>query len=175
METKTLLDFIAIFISGIALICSALCMLINRIDVSAEYRNKIMAWYGQCISVIMKLKHCSLDENTKRLLLGELSCLVEYGRFFFPNIDKGDGFGENKPAAYQGYRSHVLEYLVLYYELFNNNTNLNVDKSDDLQRRFTSAVYAYLKPWKFIKKLDFVLQESYKKDFPIEYDGDFVL
>ena len=175
METKTLLDFIPICISVIALLCSAVCMLINRINVSAEYRSKIMTWYGQCVSVIMKLKRCSFDEKEKNLLLGELSGLIEYGRFFFPNIDKGDGFGKNKPAAYQGYRSHVLEYLVLYYDMFNNNTNLSVDKSDDLQRRFTSAVYAYLKPWKFIRRLDLVLQESYKKDFPIEDDGDFVL
>lgn len=175
MNKEFLLAFIPICISAVALVFSLFCILINRINVSSEYRNKILDWYGKCISVIMRLKHCTLENNEKKLMLGELSGLIEYGRFFFPNIKKNDGFGEKKPAAYQGYRSHVLEHLVHYYDLFNAPGDDKPKKAREIQMKFTSAVYDYLKPWKFIRRLDIVLRESYRNDYPIEDEEKNVL
>ncbi|MBR4372992.1 MAG: hypothetical protein IKP49_01340 [Treponema sp.] len=109
MEIKTVINVVVILISLIALCCSFICICINRINVSSEYRRCIQSWFGQCISVIMRLKHCPLDEKEKSLLLGELSGLIEQGRFFFPNIKIGDNFGKNKPAAYQGYIGKLVQ------------------------------------------------------------------
>lgn len=175
LNEDLVLSVVTICISVLALGSSLFCLLINRINVSSEYRNKILDWYGKCISIIMRLKHASLDSREKNVLLGELSGLIEYGRFFFPNIKKNDGFGEKKPAAYQGYRSHVLEHLVRYYDLFNAPGDDKPEKAREIQMKFTSAVYDYLKPWKFIRRLDFVLRESYRNDYPIEGEEKNVL
>ena len=140
MDGGIFLDVVPICISVVSLLGSVVCLVISRINTSAEYRNKILDWYGKCISVIMRLEHCSLESNEKQVLLGELSGLIEYGRFFFPNIKKNDGFGEKKPAAYQGYRSHVLEHLVRYYDLFNAPGDDKPEKAREIQMKFTSAV-----------------------------------
>ena len=53
----------------------------------------------------------------KTEMLSRLSALTEIGRFYFPNVIKGDYFGHDKPSAYQGYRDICLEFLVYFFVL----------------------------------------------------------
>jgi hypothetical protein len=60
--------------------------------------------------------HVTTDKNE---LLSQLSSLIEIGRLYFPNIDKKDNFGKEKPKIYQGHRNLVFVFLV-YSRAFHN-------------------------------------------------------
>lgn len=82
-------------------------------------------------------------------MLAKLSSLIESGRFYFPNIDRKDGFGKQKPIAYQGYRNVILDFLVYEYQLFEKDDYVQYLKhAESLQRLFTSYVFQYLEPSK---------------------------
>ncbi len=70
------------------------------------------------IEILIYLQLNNVDHDLKMKKLSKLSSLIEQGRFYFPNIDRGDGFGKDKPSAYQGYRNIVLDTLVYLYQIF---------------------------------------------------------
>lgn len=94
----------------------------KKYELTSQYRNEVLCWFGDTIKILMDLKHhCqlrSLNEDVRFNLLSALSSKIEVGRFYFPNIDKGDSFGVNKPFAYKGYRNLILDFLVFSYRLY---------------------------------------------------------
>lgn len=86
--------------------------------------------------------------------LCRLSSLIEQGKFYFPNINKHDGFGKEKPIAYQGYRNVILDFLVYEYQIFEKKDCENhLKHAEMLERLFTSYVFQYLEPHKHRKKI----------------------
>lgn len=85
--------------------------------------------------------------------LSQLLALIDIGRFYFPNIDKGDGFGEEQPLAHQGYRHVALDFLVLICQM---GDEMNVNKCRDeigyMRRHFTAIVFKIVSPNKEQKK-----------------------
>ncbi|TCD22321.1 hypothetical protein E0D86_06575 [Pseudomonas sp. IC_126] len=73
----------------------------SRFAIEKDYINNLTAWHDQVIVLLIKSKHFhqSQDKEERTVALSSLSALIEQGRFLFPNIDKGDGFGEDKPIA----------------------------------------------------------------------------
>lgn len=88
--------------------------------------------------------------------MATLSALIELGRFYFPNIDKHDCFGNEKPCAYRGYRNIVLEFLVYYFEICQMSSRRQyLGHLEKLRRLFTDKVFEALQPAKygrFVKK-----------------------
>ena len=79
-------------------------------------------------------------------------CQVEIGRFYFPNIDKKDGFGKDKPSANQGYRNIVLEFLVFFYETVKcGDVKGHEHALWFFMRLYTSAVFDIVAPRDRIK------------------------
>lgn len=166
------IDFCALLISFVALIITVIDRKFNFVSTESEYRKEILLWYNRCIE---NLKFLEIVESLKKNeLLAELSALIEEGRFFFPNIDIGDGFGKEKLPAYQGYRCHVLDYLVEYYDLMQSEQSSS-QRLMELQRRFTSSVFSLLQPKKYIKKMQKTAKKSFADKKSIEDVVGFTL
>jgi hypothetical protein len=115
----------------------------------SEHVRALLAWHREVLQVLMRAK--LLDRNREspehKKDLAILSALIDQGRFFFPNIDKDDGFGKNKPAAYRGYRHVSLHFLGFAYDLLHDPpTRTTHADLEFLQRLFTSEVFAAVRP-----------------------------
>lgn len=120
-----------------------------KFTVVNEYTNSLIAWHQQVVDVLLQAKCLNRDRDgiEHRGDLVKLSALIEQGRFFFPNISKGDGFGNEKPPAYRGYRNLALDFLVASYNLLHESPTPEAEyKLGLLQRHFTSIVFELVRP-----------------------------
>ena len=94
----------------------------KKYELAEQYKCEMLAWYEKVVMTIMRLTASqSAGNGAERenisTELAELSALIEISRFFFPNIDKQDGHGSEKPRAYRGYRHMALDFLVYIYQI----------------------------------------------------------
>jgi hypothetical protein len=97
-------------------------------------KHDVFLWSNQCIEVLQTLVFlCSdieevLDEKSRILKNKEIffrtSILIEQGRLFFRN-EKPDEYGQEKLAAYRGYRPIILDQLVLAHQISKKLPNSN--------------------------------------------------
>lgn len=153
MSVSDLIAIISILISVIALGYS-FASNTKKYELTYQYYNDVLTWHNQVIETLTSLRLNASDERLKKQLLSKISSLIESGRFYFPNIDKKDGFGKQKPIAYQGYRNTILDFLVYEYQLFERDDYMEYfEHAEALQRLFTSCVFEYLEPQKQKKKI----------------------
>ena len=84
----------------------------KKYELTENYRAELLQWYSSVVKLMITIIHSiecgifySSEFSEQRTdMLSQLSALTEVGRFYFPNVIKGDGFGRQKPSAYQGYR-----------------------------------------------------------------------
>ena len=148
-------DWVSIISLIIAVVALVYSMVSNtkKYELTYQYYNDVLNWHNSSVETIKNLSLCTGDEE-RHIYLAKLSALIENGRFYFPNVNKHDGFGLNKPIAYQGYRNIILDFLVFEYQLFEkNNWNEYLEHINVLQRLFTAEVYKYLEPIKLKKKI----------------------
>lgn len=127
----------------------------KKYELTEKYRAELLKWYEETVTVMISIVHLTPASNRseqKRILLSKLSVLAEVGRFYFPNVDKKDGYGSEKPMAYQGYRHIILEFLLHFYE-----TALQDDGDQDaylwqLERAFTSEIFKIINPHERIRE-----------------------
>lgn len=148
----------------------------KKYELTSQYRLEILNWYSATIELLIKLRHEAEenfgDKELKRELLSCLSAQIEIGRFYFPNIDKGDDFGSDKPFAYKGYRNLLLDFLVYSYRLYDNtDSKLYLKHADFLQRHFTSHLFETIDPRDFLKKTKKHTRKTFAKE--LIYD-DFI-
>lgn len=166
-------------IAGIALLLALLSFFYTwrtntkKYELTDQYRNKLLDWYEDTTKTLIQLKLMTetrcVDDNKKCELLSKLSSQIERGRFFFPNIDKGDFFGKEKPAAYQGYRHIALEFLVFSYNIFKRTDAVNyLQHAEQLQRHFTSYIFELLQPQTFKKSICKYTAVTFDKDIVLE-------
>ncbi len=128
----------------------------KKYELTSQYRREVLDWFSETTLILSSLRTVIWKEDgkeAKQTLLCKLSAQIEIGRFFFPNVDKGDGFGKEKPLAYQGYRNLVLDFLVFSYQIFKKDNATNYqDHAGVLQRYFTSYVFEIIEPKKFLKE-----------------------
>ncbi|WP_349671201.1 hypothetical protein [Lacrimispora sp.] len=178
-------NIIAALALFVALISFAYTWITNtkKYELTDQFRNNLLGWYEETTSILIHLKlvtefNC-INDTEKCEMLSKLSTQIELGRFYFPNIDKGDSFGEDKPSAYQGYRHIALEFLVFSYNIYlREDANRYIGHATELQRHFTSYIYELLNPQKYNKDVckyttvtfnkDIVLEEFLKQD-PLNY------
>lgn len=149
-------DWVAIISLVIAVIALGYSIFSNtkKYELTYQYYNDILNWHNEVVEILIALKYDSLHKQDKSAHLIKLSALIESGRFYFPNIDKKDGFGKDKPYAYQGYRNVILDFLVFEYQIFDmDNSSTYIQHADSLQRLFTSHIFQYLKPEEQSKKI----------------------
>lgn len=155
MSTTEIIAFGSVAISLIALIYAYMSNT-KKYELTSQYRREVLDWFSETTLILSSLRTVIWKEDgkeAKQTLLCKLSAQIEIGRFFFPNVDKGDGFGKEKPLAYQGYRNLVLDFLVFSYQIFKKDNATNYqDHAGVLQRYFTSYVFEIIEPKKFLKE-----------------------
>ncbi|GGC50277.1 hypothetical protein GCM10011386_48130 [Parapedobacter defluvii] len=147
----------------------------KRYELTSQYRREVLDWFSETTLILSTLRKVIYDKDGKEdkyKLLCKLSAQIEVGRFFFPNIDKGDGFGKEKPLAYQGYRNLVLDFLVYSHRLFKKEDAVRYrDHAKILQRYFTSYVFEIIEPKKFIKETKKHTKKTFNQELSFE---DFI-
>lgn len=148
MNLSDYISIISILIAACALVYSIISNT-KKYELTYQYYNDVLQWHNNIVEILIYLQLNNIDNNLKMEKLSKLSSLIEQGRFYFPNIDRGDGFGKEKPSAYQGYRNVVLDTLVYLYQIFlKDNYTKYKEHIKRLQRLFTSIVFDYLEPSK---------------------------
>jgi hypothetical protein len=154
----------------------------DRYQVENEYTNNLLKWHAEVVLTLIRLRNLGKSKNSSQYSedLANLSALIEQGRFFFPNIDRLDGFGNEKPPAYRGYRNLALDFLVASYNIFSEpRTTISIKKAEVLQRHFTSLVFEIVRPkhrLETIRSLTdrYFVQEKSFEDFLEHHDGSVI-
>jgi hypothetical protein len=131
-------------------------------------RKEILDWYEKTIAILIELKHLAeyntLAEDIKIKKMSELYKQIECGRFLFPNIDKNDEYGKDKPVAYQGYRALVLDLLVFYYNMIKDDAYLDhKEHIEILIRYFTSSIFEILDPKQHLNETNKVTKKTFSQ------------
>ena len=125
-----------------------------KFNIERAHLDGLLTWHKDVVAALCDLRDESIDLELRREKRRSLSALIEQGRFFFPNIDRGDAYGSKKPLAYRGYRHLSLDFLVAAFHLSEHPTNPAFAKSmEALQRHFTSMVYAAVRPSERLERL----------------------
>lgn len=172
MSNSDLFAMSSIIISIIALIYAYISNT-KKYELNSQYRKEVLCWFSDTTEILIKLKLEAEDYfpnlDRKRDLLASLSTKIEIGRFYFPNVDKGDNFGSEKPYAYRGYRNLILDFLVFSYRLFEKENAINYkDHANLLQRYFTSSLFEIVDPVKFINETKKVTKQTFNRELSFE-------
>lgn len=174
MTSADYISILSIIVTAVIAIIGGIYAVITnskKYELAEQYKAELLVWYEKVVTIIMRLisicKEGKSESNNKKRfeLLSEFSALIEVGRFYFPNIDKNDRFGSEKPYAYRGYRHIALEFLVYIYQIGMRRDFYNHESAIySLERQFTSIVYEFIKPNIRHKKLkkytDIVMPED---------------
>lgn len=164
LSTENIIAILGIVVTLIIAIIGGIYAIVTntkKFELTENYKQELLSWYSSVNKIMMKIIHfyeindvTSVDfSETKFDLLSELSSLTEVGRFYFPNVIKQDGYGENKPSAYQGYRHITLEFLLYFYKVAKeDDCKKQLPTMWELERRFTSVIFDMIEPRKKIKK-----------------------
>lgn len=140
-----------------------------KFNIESSYWTELFSWYSETHIILKTLQTANLKPQDKDMLLSHLSALIDKGRFYFPNLDKQDGFGKEKPVAFRGYRHLALEFLVASYQLHGHpSTKEQASLAQKLDRQFTSIMYEVLQPKKRFASLLKMTNHFYPVDKSIE-------
>jgi len=128
----------------------------KKYELTENLKAELMEWYSDTVGIMIELLHLIQNDaedqeyhTKKNELLCRLSAQIEIGRFYFPNLDKKNDYGAEKPAAYRGYRNLVLEYLMYFYrKASQENCKEYVAHLWELERGFTSKIFELINPAK---------------------------
>lgn len=152
----TLSDYLAIGASIISIVALIIASKTKKYELSCSQRSQVLSWYQETLELLVSLRLSGtyISDTNKLESLAKLSALIECGRFYFPNIDKNDSYGMEKPLAYRGYRNITLDYLVFFYDIVNKESYVNYSKHlEHLQKLFTSRIFEVLSPNKHNKEV----------------------
>ncbi|KIY40530.1 hypothetical protein TZ03_10260 [Pseudomonas sp. 10-1B] len=118
-----------------------------RYQLKETFIKDLLAWHNEVVVLLVRLGTYGVyvDRRDKQHDLCLLSAAIEQGRFLFPNIIEGDGFGAGKPLAYRGYRNLTLEFLIGAYAACNQDP-IDSELCEKYRRLFTSMVYEVIGP-----------------------------
>lgn len=136
-----------------------------------EYSSTLLQWHAQVVEDLISARCLNRprDSEEHQKDLAHLSALIEQGRFMFPNIDRADGFGQEKPPAYQGYRNLALDFLVASYNILRQQPSEEARmKLELLQRHFTSVVYEVVRPKERLETIRALTDRYFAKDQSFE-------
>ena len=122
---------------------------ITKLSIEKAYVDELLSWCDEVLKTIGRLRSVAETGARTRVaeLRNELSILIDQGRFFFPNIDKGDNFGAHKPPAFRGYRNLALDFLVAIYDVYSKEPSPeDIDLAEHMRRCFLSIVFEVVNP-----------------------------
>ena len=121
ITSEVIITVISIIVTVIIAVIGGIYAIITntkKYELTESYRQELLSWYINTIDIMIKIIHLIENQlfystSTKIELLPKLSTQIELGRFYFPNVIKGDSYGIKKPSAYQGYRHINLEFFII--------------------------------------------------------------
>lgn len=160
LSTESIIALVGIAVTALIAIIGGIYAIVTntkKYELTENYRKELLQWYSSVVDLMIKIIHYSESGEffssdfllQKADMLSQLSALTEVGRFYFPNVIKGDGFGSQKPSAYQGYRHINLEFMIHFYQVASQAN----DHSDStllwkLERNFTAVIFDMIEPRK---------------------------
>ena len=126
LSTDSIIAIIGIVVTVLIPVIGGIYKIVTstkKYELTENYRKELLQWYTSVVEIMIRIIHSMESQEffsdefqpQKTEMLSRLSALTEIGRFYFPNVIKGDYFGHDKPSAYQGYRDICLEFLVYFY------------------------------------------------------------
>ena len=134
---------------------------LKMVEISMNYRTQVLEWYEKCIQILKLIPIIKNNKEELEKAKARFSGLIEQGRFFFPNIDKKDGFGNDKVLHHRGYSNIIINFLTDCYNLIASFDD--VEAINEYERKvnfFTAAVFRCFSPNDFIKKVEKVTTSS---------------
>ena len=150
----------------------------KKYELTGEYRKEILHWYSNTLFILKKIalyKNDSLE--SKEELMAKLSTQIDIGRFYFPNSEKHDGKGVDKPSAYKGYRNVIIDTLVFYYHLFKqDDSRKQIERFKLLERIFVSQVFDQVDPKQYLNQTKKYTNQAFysSKGFEDYEDGSLI-
>ena len=143
----------------------------KRFEMAEEYKRELFSWYREVLFVINKLE-TSRQEPEQSAALGELSTLIDIGRFYFPNDTKREPqIGRHKTRIQWGYRQLPLDFLVVIYEIARNGDLEKLKYAVQyLKNEYSSAVFQVISPEERIHYID---RHTEYKSLPKEAIEDY--
>ena len=183
LNAESLIAIIGIAVTVLIAVIGGIYAIVTntkKYELTENYRKELLEWYSAVVTLMIRIIHFSESgkffsnefSSQKTEMLSQLSSLTEVGRFYFPNVMKGDNVGKRKPSAYQGYRHINLEFLLHFYE----TAQSDVDGSHTallwrLERNFTSVIFDMVEPRKRNRDYSRYLAITFPEDRAIE---DFI-
>lgn len=160
LSTDSIIAIIGIVVTVLIPVIGGIYKIVTstkKYELTENYRKELLQWYTSVVEIMIRIIHSMESQEffsdefqpQKTEMLSRLSALTEIGRFYFPNVIKGDYFGHDKPSAYQGHRDICLEFLVYFY----NTALKSVDDSNvsvlwKQERNFTALMFDVIEPRK---------------------------
>jgi hypothetical protein len=172
ISNSDLFSFLSLIVALLALLYTYFSNT-KKYELISQYRSELLSWF-KCTNELLirlkiELKSQFPNPDLKRELLSQLSSQIEIGRFYFPNINKQNGFGNDKPIAYRGYRCVILDFLVYSYRIFDReNSSLYLAHAEVLQRHFTSSVFELINPRDFLSRTRKLTNRHFSNDLIFE-------
>lgn len=167
-DTPTILvSFLSLGISGLTFYFYFKDRRREKFQTIAEYTKQLLEWHGETVELLIRIRLQIESGNSSSLKddMAKLSAQIEKGRFFFPNIDRGDSFGNDKPCAYQGYRNLALDFLVYSYNLSQKeDAKKYVEHLLRLQREFTAVVFEVVRPKENLEEIKKITDRYWASD-----------
>ena len=169
MEVSDYIAIVSIAVTAIISIIGgvyAVATNTKKFELSEAYKKEILDWYGNTVVVMTSIISKVNNENINyKEELALLSAQIEIGRFYYPNINKDDNFGTDKPSVYRGYRNIVLDFLVYFYDTAKRkDAKKYIKVLQEFLRLYTSAVFDTISPKDRINKIkkysDFVMDRQ---------------
>ena len=160
ITSEVIITVISIIVTIIIAVIGGIYAIITntkKYELTENYRQELLSWYINTIDIMIKMIHLIENQSfhstsIKFELLSKLSTQIEIGRFYFPNVIKGDLYGIKKPSAYQGYRHINLEFLIHFYNIvYHTKDSTCISLLWKLERNFTSMIFDIINPRKRIK------------------------
>lgn len=159
-STESIIAIVGIVITILIAIIGGIYAIVTntkKYELTENYRKELLQWYSSVVDLMIKIIHYSESGeffspkfmSQKTDMLSQLSALTEIGRFYFPNVIKGDHFGIQKPSPYQGYRHINLEFLLHFYQVASQTSdNRRTALLWKLERNFTAVIFDMIEPRK---------------------------
>lgn len=160
LTTESIIAILSIVVTILIAVIGGIYAIVTntkKYELTENYRQELLQWYSSVAALMIKVIHYieqgifySPEFSMQRTdMLSQLSALTEVGRFYFPNVIKGDHLGSDKPSAYQGHRHLNLEFMLYFYQIASDgDSDTNISLLWKLEHNFTAVIFDMIEPRK---------------------------
>lgn len=141
---------LSIVSTGVAAFSISYSKTLKNIDINQQNYEDVKEWYEKTLEILKDLyiEHTEHYETSKQSELNkclvQLSKQIDMSKIYFENKLDGN-YQINKPEVFRGRRPLIADFLILYYDIFQQNKQCeNFAVLRSLQRAFSSELTKFL-------------------------------